>query len=207
MFILEKSPHLCSHPYRYIDTGSRVAASRTRVRPCSRGCHQIRSAKAGQGRRGKNFGVVRPAPSLQPSRRGRPRSPLKWLDGKAAGVDHGRERGSGMRPRGCYAPSWPQGCRLLRFGDPLETQKVLLGGDVSKTCPRILVRVARSASFAAEMGKSNRRSTRRPVSALKKYALAGASRRSRMAASLRLEIVEITSPISFRPETSSSPRL
>ena len=57
---------------------------------------------------------------------------------------------------------------------------------MSNTCVRILVRVACSASFAAGMGKSNRRSTRRPVSALKKYALAGASRRSRMAATLRL---------------------
>jgi hypothetical protein len=38
------------------------------------------------------------------------------------------------------------------------------------------------------------------VSALKKYALAGASRRSRMAATIRLAIVEITFPMSFRRE-------
>jgi hypothetical protein len=37
------------------------------------------------------------------------------------------------------------------------------------------MRVARSASSAAGMGKSNSRSIRRPVFTLKKYALAGAS--------------------------------
>ena len=60
---------------------------------------------------------------------------------------------------------------------------------ISKTCERIVVRVACWASIAAGMGKSNNRSTRRPVFGSKKYAVAGASRRSRMAATLRLAIV------------------
>jgi hypothetical protein len=38
-------------------------------------------------------------------------------------------------------------------------------------CERIFIRVACRASFSAGMGKSNRRSTRRPVSLLKKYAV------------------------------------
>ena len=78
---------------------------------------------------------------------------------------------------------------------------------ISNTYVRIFVLVAFSASFAAGMGKSNRRSILRPVDAAKKYALDGASRRSRMAATLRLAIVEMTSPIPLRRYTRSSPRL
>src|SRR5688500_4695433 len=95
-----------------------------------------------------------------------------------------------------------KGMVIVRFGDPLETQKRRV-----EDMPTNLGSCRTLGELRCRDGKSNRRSTRRPVSALKKYALAGASRRSRTAATLRLEIVEITSPISFRPETSSSPRL
>jgi membrane protein len=76
----------------------------------------------------------------------------------------------------------------------------------SKRCARIFVGVARSASSDAEIGKSKRRSTRRPVFGLKKYALAGSSSRKRATATRRLVIVEATSPVSSNPATSSRPR-